>query len=353
MKMFRDLKYLVAYSIPLATVIAILYDALYSFAAVIYAFVVIPIVEVLVADRHADYTNEEVENRRINPLFDWMLYGNIPITFGLLTWGLWDLSVSTYATYEIVGKIFSLGVLLGTNGINVAHELGHRNTIIERSLAKLLLCPSLYMHFYIEHNFGHHKNVSTPEDPATAKRNQSVYHFWISSTIGQYRNSWKLQMQLLKNQGRSFFSMYNDMLFYLLFQGLYLLVVGYLFGLMGTVYAFAVAVVSFLLLETINYIEHYGLVREKTSSGRYERVQAHHSWNSNHVVGRMVLYELTRHSDHHFRANKKYQVLENKPASPQLPFGYPSSMVLSLFPPLWFRKMDHILDQYQLKKTDS
>ena len=169
--MFRDLKYLVAYTIPLATLAAILLNGLFSYAAVIYAFIFIPIVEILVADRHTEYANEEVNKRRVNPLFDWMLYGNLPITFGLLAFGLWDLAVSQYATYEIVGKIFSLGVLLGTNGINVAHELGHRTTTIERTMAKILLCPSLYMHFYIEHNFGHHKNVSTPEDPATAKRN--------------------------------------------------------------------------------------------------------------------------------------------------------------------------------------
>ena len=347
--MFRDLKYLVAYTIPLATLAAILLNGLFSYAAVIYAFIFIPIVEILVADRHTEYANEEVNKRRVNPLFDWMLYGNLPITFGLLAFGLWDLAVSQYATYEIVGKIFSLGVLLGTNGINVAHELGHRTTTIERTMAKILLCPSLYMHFYIEHNFGHHKNVSTPEDPATAKRNQSVYHFWVSSVVGQYRNSWKLQSQLLKNQGRSFFSLYNDMLFYLFFQTAYLIAVYVFLGTAGMLFAISVAIVSFLLLETINYIEHYGLERQKTASGRYERVQAHHSWNSNHIVGRMVLYELTRHSDHHFRANKKYQILENKPASPQLPYGYPSSMVLSLLPPLWFRKMDAILDQYQIK----
>ena len=203
------------------------------------------------------------------------------------------------------------------------------------------------MHFYIEHNFGHHKNVSTPKDPATALRHQSVYFFWIRSVVGQYLNAWRLQWQLLKNQNRSFWSWHNDMLFYILFQGFYLGIVYQMMSATGLGFAIAIAVVSFLMLETINYIEHYGLERKKLSSGRYERVQAHHSWNSNHVIGRMVLYELTRHSDHHYRANKKYQTLENKPKSPQLPYGYPTSMVLSMLPPLWFRKMDPILERYQ------
>ena len=104
--------------------------------------------------------------------------------------------------------------------------------------------------------------------------------------------------------------------------------------------AIAAGVVSFLFLETVNYIEHYGLLRLKNASGRYERVQKIHSWNSNHVVGRIILYELTRHSDHHYKSSKKYQVLESHEESPILPYGYPTSMVLAMIPPLWFRIMN-------------
>lgn len=345
--MFRDVKYLLAYSIPLATLVALVFDGLWSYATVFFAFGLIPFLEIIIADRTTSYSDNELAERKINPFFDWMLYANLPIVFSLLVFGLWDLTVSSYAAYEWIGKMVSLGILLGTNGINVAHELGHRTTAWERNMAKILLCPSLYMHFYIEHNFGHHKNVSTPKDPATAKRNQSVYGFWVQSILGQYISAWRIQLQLLKNQNRSFLSWYNDMLLYLFFQTLYVCSVGFFFGSIGVFYAIGIALVSFLLLETINYIEHYGLERKLLNSGRYERVQAHHSWNSNHVIGRMVLYELTRHSDHHFRANKKYQLLENKPDSPQLPYGYPTSMVLSMLPPLWFRRMDQILDRYQ------
>ena len=345
--MFRDVKYLLAYSIPLATLVALIFDGLWSYATVFFAFGLIPLLEIIIADRTTSYSDNELAERKINPFFDWMLYANLPIVFSLLVFGLWDLTVSSYAAYEWIGKMVSLGILLGTNGINVAHELGHRTTAWERNMAKILLCPSLYMHFYIEHNFGHHKNVSTPKDPATAKRNQSVYGFWVQSILGQYISAWRIQLQLLKNQNRSFLSWYNDMLLYLFFQTLYVCSVGFFFGSIGVFYAIGIALVSFLLLETINYIEHYGLERKLLKSGRYERVQAHHSWNSNHVIGRMVLYELTRHSDHHFRANKKYQLLENKPDSPQLPYGYPTSMVLSMLPPLWFRRMDQILDRYQ------
>jgi len=236
---------------------------------------------------------------------------------------------------------------LATNAINVAHELGHRESLFERSLSKLLLLPCLYMHFYLEHNFGHHKNVATPLDPATAKFNQPVYHFWLTSVSQQYINAWKIQLALLKQHNKGFLSAKNDMLFYLLFQALYLFTIVVLLGWNALFFAVCIGIMSFLFLETINYLEHYGLLRQKLPSGRYERVQTYHSWNSNHFIGRIVLYELTRHSDHHFKSSRKYQDLTHKPDSPQLPFGYPTSILLALVPPLWFYIMNSRVPKVQ------
>jgi alkane 1-monooxygenase len=196
------------------------------------------------------------------------------------------------------------------------------------------------MHFYIEHNFGHHLHASTPKDPATAKYNQSVYSFWATSIVGQYIKAWKIQTNLLKRKERSFFSFKNDMFWFVIIQVTYAVLIYSLFSLDGLVFAISAGFVGVLLLETVNYIEHYGLLRLKTKSGRYERVKEMHSWNSNHVIGRIVLYELTRHSDHHYKSSKKYQVLDWHDESPQMPYGYPTSMVLSLIPPLWFKIMN-------------
>ena len=143
-------------------------------------------------------------------------------------------------------------------------------------------------------------------------------------------------MQLLNSQKLSFISIKNDMLWYHLIQPIYLILVGYVFSLNVMFFAICIAIVSFLFLESINYIEHYGLKRFKGSSGRYERVQPYHSWNSNFNIGRIVLYELTRHSDHHYKSSKKYQILESYKDSPTLPLGYPASILLSFIPPLWF-----------------
>lgn len=336
----KDLKYLAALSLPLSAIISFYFKEHWSFFTPIYAFVIIPILELLLPQDTSNLEGKEREDKKKSKLFDWMLYFNLPLVFGLLTFLLWDVSNHSYQMYELVGLVLSMGIVLGTNGINVAHELGHRDSLVHRTMAKTLLLPSHYMHFYIEHNFGHHAHAATAEDPATARFNQSVYSFWITSTLRQYRSAWKLQKQLLERDKTSFLSFKNDMLWYTAIQISYLIAVFFIFGALGLLIAFCSGVVGFLMLETVNYIEHYGLMRKKLPSGRYERVREVHSWNSNHVIGRIVLYELTRHSDHHFKSSKKYQVLDYHDISPQMPYGYPTSMVLSFIPPLWFKLMN-------------
>ncbi|PQB05464.1 alkane 1-monooxygenase [Aureitalea marina] len=335
-----DLKYLTAYTLPLTVVIGLLLKGPWAYLTPVYAFVLVPIIETLMPIDSDNLEDKEQEQKAVSKFFDWLLYLNLPIVFGLVGWYLWSISWAGYSTSELIGLTFSVGIALGSNGINVAHELGHRKTSWERTLGKILLIPSLYMHFYIEHNYGHHLHAATREDPASARYNQSVYSFWFTSISRQYLSAWRIQLDLLKRDGLGFISMKNDMLWYLIIQGLYLLAVFLMFGETALLIAVLIGVSSAILLETINYIEHYGLSRKKLPSGRYERVREVHSWNSNHVLGRVMLYELTRHSDHHYRAHKKYQLLEYHEVSPQMPYGYPTSMVLSLFPPLWYAIMN-------------
>lgn len=333
----KELKYLAAYTIPVAAGIAIYFKGAWSFAGVAYPFIVIPILELLLGTNNDNYSETTIEKRSANPVFDWMLYGNILWVFGLLFYGFRELASSQLYVFETIGLVLSLGILLATNAINVAHELGHRNNKKDQFLSKLLLLPCLYVHFFVEHNYGHHQKVATPEDPASARFNQSVYAFYWQSVFGQYQSAWKLQKKLLQNSGSPFLSIKNIVFWGAIAQIVYILVVFYVFGTFVGILAAVIGVVSFLMLESINYIEHYGLLREKTASGRYEKTQDKHSWNSDHVIGRVVLYELTRHSDHHFKTSKKYQELNYYDTSPQLPYGYPTSILLALIPPLWFR----------------
>ena len=336
----KDLKYLAAFSIPMVAFLGLSLKGHWVWATPVFTFVCIPILELLFPVDTHNLQQDDAESKLKKRLFDWLLYLNLPIIFVIIVYALLIISNSVLATYEIVGLIFSVGIVLGVNGINVGHELGHRQHTNERFIGKALLLPSLYMHFYIEHNYGHHMHAATPEDPATARYNQSVYSFWFTSTVRQYINAWRIQLKLLKNKESQFLGIYNDMFWYTFFQVSYLVIVAFVFGTTALLFAFLAGVVGFILLETVNYIEHYGLIRLKTKSGRYERVKEIHSWNSNHLIGRIVLYELTRHSDHHYKSSKKYQVLDCHDESPQMPFGYPTSMVLSMIPPLWFKIMN-------------
>ena len=338
----KDLKYLMSYSIALMAFIGISLGGFYNYLAVVFTFIFIPILEIIVKKSNEEYTEEEKKNRLLDPFFDLLLYLNIPIVFGIFFFSL-DKLAYTSSVSDIIGIILSASIVMATNGINVGHELGHRKSIIARTCSKLLYLPCQYMHFYIEHNFGHHINVATPEDPATARYKQTLYSFWITSVVRTYVSAWQIQLKLLKVSKRNFFSIKNDMVFYTFFQITFLAFVYYNFGLYLTLLSILMSIISFLFLETINYVEHYGLLRKKEPSGRYERVKPHHSWNSNHTIGRIVLYELTRHSDHHFKSSKKYQVLESLEDCPHLPYGYPTSILLSLIPPIWFTIMNPLV----------
>lgn len=334
------MKYLWAYSIPLVGLLGIYYGGFWMYSALLFAFVLIPVLELLLPIDSKNYDESTKEGRLKNKLFDALLYLNVPIVYGTMLYSLHKITTFSLTQSELIGMTLSVGIIFGSNGINVAHELGHRTNFIEKMLGKLLLIPSHYTHFFIEHNHGHHLHVATSEDPSTAKYNQSLYSFWIQSVVGTYVKAWTIQLKLNEVENRSFLSLKNDMFWFTIAQVTYLFLIYLFFGSNGLLFAALAGIVGFLLLETINYIEHYGLKRNLLASGRYERVSEKHSWNSNHVLGRIMLYELTRHSDHHYKSQKKYQILEYHDVSPQLPYGYPTSMVLSFIPAIWFAVMN-------------
>ena len=233
-----------------------------------------------------------------------------------------------------------MGIVIGSFGINVAHELGHRQNNRDQWMARLLLLPALFMRFTIEHNYGHHKYVATEKDPASAERGLSVYRFVLRSFIGTWRGAYAIEKRRLKRERGHHSMLSNKIVLYELAQVVYLLLMGLVFGLKVIPFLIAAALLGIALLEIVNYIEHYGLRRSQLPNGRYEAVGPAHSWNSSHLMSRLFLYELSRHPDHHQRADKKYQILDHIEESPQMPFGYPLMIIVALFPPLWFKLMD-------------
>lgn len=215
--MIRDLKYLMSYTIAITAFIGILAGGPFVYLTVIYTFIFIPILEINIKQDNQIYSIDEKKKRNLNLFFDFLLYLNVPIVYSIFFISLNTLLVSN-SLFEIIGIILSSSIVMATNGINVGHELGHRKSLLSRTCSKLLYLPSQYMHFFIEHNYGHHVNVATPQDPATAKFKQNLYSFWISSVIKTYISAWKIQLKLLSVSNRSFFSIKNDMIFYTLFQ---------------------------------------------------------------------------------------------------------------------------------------
>jgi alkane 1-monooxygenase len=274
------------------------------------------------------------------------LYATAPLHYAFLVYFLFSLQQPGLGITEYAGRILSMGLLCGVFGINVAHELGHRASKSEQALAKIMLLSSQYMHFFIEHNKGHHKKVATKDDPASARVNESLFVFYFRTIIFSYLSAWKIEGKELKKRGKPFFSYHNQMILFLLVQIAFVAIIFFVFGWLVTLCYLAAAGFGIGLLEAVNYIEHYGLSRKETEPGKYERAMPEHSWNSDHVIGRIALFELSRHSDHHYLASRKYQVLKHHDDSPQMPTGYPGMIILAHMPPVFFRIMKKQMRKY-------
>lgn len=341
-----SLKYITILTGPIIGIVSLTMEGWFSWLLPVYSFLLIPFIELFLKTSSKNYTEMEENLAKENKNFDYILYLMVPVQYFSLIYFLFSFHIAQ-PWYEIAGKVVSMGVLCGLLGINAAHELGHRVKPFEQFLAKALLLTSLYMHFIIEHNRGHHKNVSTDNDPASSRYGETIYKFWFRSIIFSFISAWKIEAKELRKKGIPLFSMKNEMIQFLLIQLAMVLLIYFIFGYMVVFYFTGAALFGIFLLETVNYIEHYGLRRKKTGENVYERVMPIHSWNSNHPLGRIMLFELSRHSDHHYMASRKYQVLRNFDTSPQLPTGYPGMMLLALLPPLWFKVMHKKIEQVQ------
>jgi alkane 1-monooxygenase len=304
-----------------------------TYSLLFFSFGVIPILELVIPP---SATLNEPKSVRA---YTMVLYAIVPLYFGLLLYFLLTIGQETN-TLTLVGKITAMGMLHGIFGINMAHELGHRKSKLDQFFAQLLLWSSQYTHFFIEHNRGHHKRVATHEDPATARKGETIFNFWKRSIRDSFISAWKLENDVQIRENKAVFRWNNHMVKYMVYQTALIAVIWGTLGIITLLYYLSAALFGILLLETINYIEHYGLLRKKISTSAYERVQDIHSWNSDHLLGRYLLFELTRHSHHHENSLKTYPELQSKEKSLQLPTGYPGMMLLSLIPPLFFKVMD-------------
>lgn len=326
------LRYLLALLLPASIYVGLLADGFWSFTALGFAFGLVPVLEAVLPTFAANLSEAQRAERLGQPWYDVLVLAQIPLHLGAIALFVMVVPEDRAAgdLTSLVGHITAMGVSCGTLAINVAHELGHRPNATYQRLAQGLLVTTLYGQFFIDHNLGHHKNVATPEDASTARYGEVLYAFWMRSIVGVWRTAWHLKPLLMA----------------VLFTAEVLMLFGFwLLAPEALIPFLAAAVMGVLLLETVNYIEHYGLLRQKVSAHRYENAQPVHSWNSNHPLGRFMLFELTRHSDHHAHPHKPYPVLDHFDEAPQMPAGYPAMMVLAALPPIWFRVMNPRLKQ--------
>lgn len=346
MRSVRALKYGLPFVLFLAAGYAFQVRGWQVWIPMILVWILIPSLELLIAPRAENLSSAEEEMARQDRFYDYLLYATVPVQYFLLYQFLRSMQMEELSTWERMGRIGAMGILCGSFGINVAHELGHRVNRFEQFLAKSLLLTSLYMHFFTEHNKGHHKRVATREDPSSARYGEMIYRFWFRTVIMGYLSAWHIAKEECLKQGRSKFGIHNEMIQFQLIQLALLGVIFWLFGGWVLLYFLAAALMGILLLETVNYIEHYGLQRKELSAGKYARAMPEHSWNSDHLIGRLFLFELSRHSDHHYLASRKYQLLRHHDQAPQMPTGYPGMMLLSLLPPVWFAIMNRRIQSF-------
>ncbi|GIF85321.1 alkane 1-monooxygenase [Catellatospora bangladeshensis] len=302
-------------------------------------FGLIPLVDLLIGDDRANPPDEAVAALQADRYYRVLTYLYLPLQYAALAACCAAWAAGGLSWFGATGLVLSVGIVNGI-AINTAHELGHKREWLERRLSKIALAPTGYGHFYVEHNRGHHVRVATPDDPASARLGESFWAFLPRTVLGSLRSAWRLEAARFRLRGRSPWTWRNDVLSAWSLTVVLFAALTAWFGPVVLPLLLMQAVVGFGLLEVVNYLEHYGLSRPRNPAGRYAKVDPRHSWNSDRVVTNVFLFQLQRHSDHHANPLRRYQALRSFDASPQLPAGYATMIVVALVPPLWRHLMD-------------
>jgi alkane 1-monooxygenase len=305
----------------------------------VLVFAILPVVDLVVGMDAANPPDGVIKWLEQDRYYRWCTYAFLPIQYAGLGFACWLWSAGRLSTVDSIGLALTMAMVTGI-AINTAHELGHKRASLERWLSKVALASSGYGHFFIEHNRGHHVRVATPEDPASSRLGESFWAFLPRTVIGSLRSSWYLEVERLSRTDDGPWTWRSDILNAWAMTVVLFGVLALIFGPVVLPYLLVQAIIGFSLLEVVNYLEHYGLRRQRRDDGRYERCTPRHSWNSNSVASNVLLYHLQRHSDHHANPMRRYQALRHVDEAPQLPTGYAGMIVLACIPPLWRRVMD-------------
>lgn len=305
----------------------------------VFIFGVVPLTDHFLGEDSYNPPESEYVRMRDDQYYKWVARATTLVPYVAQVAGAWYLATHTTQWFAYLGFAMAVGWVMGLS-INAAHEVGHKSNKTDLLFAHLGLIPSFMGHFRIEHNFGHHIEVATPQDTATARMGQSYYDFVLTELPGGFRRAWGLEAKRLAKKGKSAFSLWNEVFTSALLSIAYYVIMVTIFGVAVLPFLLIASIQGNLILSSANYIEHYGLLRQKLPNGKYERCQPHHSWNSNRFLSNLLILHLERHSDHHAFAQRPYQCLRHFDDVPQLPAGYTPMFMLSWIPPLWYKVMD-------------
>ena len=313
--------------------------AAWHWLSLVVWYLALPVADLAIGSDRNNPPEAAVPRLEQDPYYRILTYITVPVHYAVFLVAAWYVATHPMSAPSILGLALSVGLVNGL-AINTGHELGHKKTARERWLAKIVLAIVGYGHFFVEHNRGHHKDVATPEDPASARLGENIYAFALRELPGAWRRAWASEAERLARKGTRAWSLHNEVL-----QPLVITVPLYaalilVFGPIMLVFLPLQAAFGWWQLTSANFIEHYGLLRGKGADGRYERCRPEHSWNANHVATNVILFHLQRHSDHHANPTRRYQSLRNFDGLPELPSGYPAMFALSYVPWAWRRVMD-------------
>jgi alkane 1-monooxygenase len=314
-------------------------DARMAWLPVTFLYLVVPALDLLLGEDRSNPPDSAVPALEADRYYRWVTYATVPVLWLSFVANVGFLATHALPLHAQLALVLAAG-LAGGFGINLGHELGHKNTRLERWLAKIILAPTGYGHFFIEHNRGHHRDVATPADPASSRMGETIYGFVWREMPGAWKRAWQIEVDRLGRCGQPVLSPHNEVLQPLLMTlVLWAALLAWL-GFGALPYMLAIAFWANFQLSSANYIEHYGLLRQLRAPGRYEICQPRHSWNSNHLFSNWIVFHLQRHSDHHAHPTRRYQSLRHFDNLPQLPNGYVGMFLVCYLPPLWFRLMD-------------
>ncbi len=347
------LSFSMVYLVPVSVYIGYWLGGIYTFTTPFLVFGVGPFLDSMIGRDTRNPPEDNKKALRADNLYKMLTIFCAPIHLAVVFWGAYVVCYGGLSPLEKAGVILSVGISSNVLGLSAAHELAHRvNNKIEVAFSKIILCSLWYMHFGLEHVTGHHRRVATPEDPATARLGESVYKFLPRSVFGGFNSAWEFEAGRMKQKNRPVWSMDNPMATGLVAQVVYTVFIAVVFGGAGILYFLVQNFIAICLLEIANYMVHYGLMRKEIAPGKYEPVRPWHSWNSSNWLSNHFLFNIQRHSDHHYKPGHRYHLLRHYDEVPQLPTGYAGMIVLALIPPLWRKIMDPRVFKFRQIQTD-